>query len=197
MSKPSLISVELKTSDSAEGAAARILAGALGQLGFVPNMYAAMANLPAVLENYIASYAAFRETAGFTPAEQETVFLSISKANGCHYCIAAHAMLADTMSDVPKDALDALRKGDTPADIRLGALSEFTRRMTLLRGAVEKDDVDRFLASGFTNQHVFGVILAIACKTFSNYTNHLVGTEVDPAMAGYALSDDDLAENAA
>lgn len=157
-------------------------------------MYAAMANLSAVLEQYSASYAAFRETAGFTPAEQETVFLTISQANDCHYCTAAHSMLADVMSGVPKDALDALRKGDTPADDQLGALSEFTRRMTLLRGAVEQDDVDRFLAAGFTNHHVFGVILAIACKTFSNYTNHLVGTEVDAAMAAYALSGDDLAE---
>ncbi|WP_299508428.1 carboxymuconolactone decarboxylase family protein [uncultured Roseobacter sp.] len=197
MSKPPLISVELKTPDTAEGAAAGILAGARDQLGFVPNMYAAMANLPAVLENYTATYAAFREMAGFTPAEQETVFLTISQANGCHYCIAAHSMLADMMSGVPKDALDALRKGDAPADSRLGALSEFTRKMTLMRGTVEKDDVDRFLAAGFTNQHVFGVILAIACKTFSNYANHLVGTEVDTAMAAYALSDGDQAESAA
>ncbi|MEM7746733.1 MAG: carboxymuconolactone decarboxylase family protein [Pseudomonadota bacterium] len=197
MSKPPLISVELKTPDTAEGAAAGILAGARDQLGFVPNMYAAMANLPAVLEQYTASYAVFRDAAGFTPAEQETVFLTISQTNGCHYCIAAHSMLADQMSGVPKDAAYALRKGDTPADIRLGALSGFTRKMTLLRGAVEKDDIDRFLAAGFTNQHVFGVILAIACKTFSNYTNHLVGTQVDTAMAAYALSGDDLAERTA
>ena len=153
-----------------------------------------MANMPAVLEHYTASYAVFREAAGFTPAEQETVFLTISEPNGCHYCVAAHSMLADMMSGVPKDAIDALRKGDTPKDGRLGALSEFTRRMTLLRGAVEKDDVDCFLAAGFTNQHVFGVILAIACKTFSNYTNHLVATEVDAAMAAYALSGDHLAK---
>jgi len=194
MPKPPLISVELKTPDTAEGAAAGILSGARDQLGFVPNMYAAMANAPPVLEHYTASYGVFREAASFTPAEQETVFLTISQANGCHYCVAAHSMLADMMSGVPKDALEALRKGDTPADNRLGALSEFTRRMTLLRGAVDKDDVDRFLATGFTNQHVFGVILAIACKTFSNYTNHLVGTEVDAAMSAYALSVDDLAE---
>ncbi|WP_298976121.1 carboxymuconolactone decarboxylase family protein [uncultured Roseobacter sp.] len=197
MPKPPLISVELKTPDTAEGAAADILAGARGQLGFVPNMYAAMANMPAVLEHYTASYAVFREAAGFTPAEQETVFLTISHANGCHYCIAAHSMLADKMSGVPKDALDALRKGGMPADVRLGALSVFTRKMTLLRGSVDKDDVDRFLAAGFTNQHVFGVVLAIACKTFSNYTNHLVGTEVDTAMAAYALSGSEPAESTA
>ena len=197
MSTPSLMSVELKMPETAEGAAAGILAGALDQLGFVPNMYAAMANLPAVLGHYTASYASFRETAGFTPAEQETVFLTISQANGCHYCIAAHSMLADTMSGVPKDALEALRKGDTPADLRLGALSEFTRRMTLLRGAVENEDVVRFLDAGFTNRHVLGVILAIACKTLSNYTNHLVGTEIDAAMAAYAPSGDDPAESAA
>ncbi len=195
MHKPPLITVELKTPDTAEGAAAGILAGARDQLGFVPNMYAAMANMPAVLEHYTASYAVFRESAGFTPAEQETVFLTISQANDCHYCIAAHSMLANMMSGIPEDAIDALRKGARPADARLGALSEFTRKMTLLRGTVEKDDVDRFLSAGFTNQHVFGVILAIACKTFSNYTNHLVRTEVDAPMEAYALSGSKLAES--
>ena len=38
MSKPPLISVELKTPDTAEGAAGDILAGARDKLGFVPNM---------------------------------------------------------------------------------------------------------------------------------------------------------------
>ncbi len=197
MPKPPLISVELKAPETVEGAAAGILAGARDQPGFVPNMYAAMAYMPAILEHYTASYLVFRETAGFTPAEQETVFLTTRLANGWHDCIAAHSMLADMMSDVPKDALDALRKGGTPADNRLGALSEFTRKMTLLRGSVAQDDVDRFLAAGFTSQHVFGVILSIACKTFSNYTNHLVGTEVDAPMAAYALSGNELAKSTA
>ncbi len=195
MSKTTILELDLKTPETAAGRAAAILAGARDQLGFVPNMYAAMANLPAVLEHYTGAYTAFRDTAGFSPAEQETVFLTISEANGCHYCIAAHSMLADRVSGVPGDTLAALRKGDTPSDAKLGALSEFTRRMTETRGSVGKDDVDRFLAAGYTSQHVLGVVLAIACKTFSNYTNHLVGTEVDAAMAGYALTDSDLMES--
>ncbi len=197
MTKPSLISIELKTPETAEGAAAGILAGARDQMGFVPNMYAAMANLPALLEGYSATYAAFRETVGFTPAEQETVFLTISEANGCHYCLAAHSMVADKISGVPGDALEALRNGDNPTDAKLGALSEFTREMVVTRGSVGKDDVDRFLAAGYSNQHILGIVLAIACKTFSNYTNHLAGTEVDAAMAGYVRPEDDLSANVA
>ena len=69
--------------------------------------------------------------------------------------------------------------------------------MTVTRGSVGMDDVDRFQAAGYTSQHVLGIALAIACKTLSNYTNHLAGTEVDAAMADYVLSDDSNAENAA
>ncbi len=186
MSTPALMSIELKTPETAAGPAAEILAGARDQLGFVPNMYAAMANLPSVLEHYAGAYTAFRNSAGFSPAEQETVFLAISEANGCHYCVAAHSMLADKMSGVPADALAALRAGDDPSDHKLRALARFARQMTVRRGSVDRADVDAFLAAGYTEQHVLGIVLAIGCKVFSNYTNHLAGTAVDAAFSAYA-----------
>lgn len=185
MSKTGVLGLDLKTPETATGSAAAILAGARDQLGFVPNMYAAMANLPAVLDHYTGAYAAFRETAGFSPAEQEIVFLAISEANGCNYCVSAHSMLADKMSDVPADALAALRQGTDPADPKLGALARFARQMTVRRGVVDRADIDAFLATGYTEQHMLGIVLAIGCKVLSNYTNHLAGTEVDAAFAEY------------
>ncbi len=186
MSKTPILELDLETPETAAGPAAAILAAARDQLGFVPNMYAAMANLPAVLEHYTSAYTAFRDTAGFSPAEQETVFLAISQANGCHYCVAAHSMLADKMSGVPADALAALRDGADPADPKLGALARLARQMTVRRGSVERADVDAFLAAGYTEQHVLGIVLAIGCKVFSNYTNHLARTDVDAVFAEYA-----------
>eukprot|EP00752_Nemacystus_decipiens_P018915 g16971.t1 len=149
-------------------------------------MYATMANLPAVLEHYAGVYTAFRDSAGFSPAEQETVFLAISEANGCNYCVAAHSMLADKMSGVPTDALAALRSGGDPSDPKLGALARFARQMTVRRGSVDHAEVDAFLAAGYTERHVLGIVLAIGCKVFSNYTNHLTGIEVDAELARYA-----------
>lgn len=56
-----------------------ILEGAKKQIGFVPNMHANMANVPAVLDTYLYGYNFFRGMSGFTPAGHEVIFLAISR----------------------------------------------------------------------------------------------------------------------
>jgi len=187
MTHTPLIQIEPANIENATGEVAEILKSTKARLGFVPNMYGYMGALPGVLTAYIATYTSFRETAGFTAPEQETVFLSISKVNGCTYCMAAHSMIADKMSKVPADSLAALRSGGILPDARLEALAVFTRTMVVTRGLPDQTDVDAFLAAGFEASHVLGIVLAIACKTLSNYTNHLAATEVDDAFAAYKV----------
>jgi uncharacterized peroxidase-related enzyme len=187
MTATPLIHFEPATIETATGEVAEILKATKARMGFVPNMYGYMGALPGVLTAYIATYTSFRETAGFTAPEQETVFLSVSKVNGCTYCMAAHSMIADKMSKVPADSLAALRVGGKLLDERLDALATFTRTMVETRGMPDHADVDAFLAAGFKVSHVQGIVLAIACKTFSNYTNHLAATEIDAQFADYKV----------
>jgi AhpD family alkylhydroperoxidase len=79
--------------------------------GRLPNMYAYMINSPGVLETYLYGYERFRKESGFTPPEQEVIFLTISYENECEYCMAAHSMIADHMSKVPAEVTDAIRDG--------------------------------------------------------------------------------------
>jgi len=188
MSRDPLLSMTPTTLETATGEAKELLSGAKAKLGFLPNMYGYMANLPGVLDGYLSTYAAFRETAGFTPAEQETVFLTISRVNGCTYCTAAHSMLADKKSGVPADSLAALRDGSALPDAKLNAVAKFTEAMVVSRGSPDKQAVNDFLAAGYGEQQVLGVVLAIACKTFSNYVNQLGGTPVDDMFAAYKVA---------
>ncbi len=167
----------------ADPAIAAVLSKAQSKLGFLPNMYRNMANAPALLETYMAGYDAFRNDSGLTPAEQETVLLAISRTNGCEYCVAAHSVIAD-MSKVPTDVTDALRDGRPLPDARLDALATFTAAMVESHGLPTAVDLDAFLGAGFTEVDVLQVLLAIAVKTISNYSNHLFHTEVDKAFAG-------------
>lgn len=48
-------------------------------------MYAAMVNSPGLLKTYLQEYAAFREASGFTPVEQEIVFLAIAVKTMSNY----------------------------------------------------------------------------------------------------------------
>lgn len=50
---------------SAEGKQKEVLDTALKQVGFIPNMYANMANAPAVLSTYLHGYGLFRGESGF------------------------------------------------------------------------------------------------------------------------------------
>jgi uncharacterized peroxidase-related enzyme len=187
MTRTALLDMTPETLDTATGEAQVLLAGAKAKLGFLPNMYGYMAKLPPVLAGYLSTYDAFRAQAGFTPAEQETVFLTISRVNGCTYCTAAHSMIADKKSGVPADSLAALRAGEDLPDPKLQAVASFTEAMVLSRGNPGKPVVDAFLAAGYGEQQVLGVVLAIACKTFSNYVNHLGGTPADAVFAPYKV----------
>jgi AhpD family alkylhydroperoxidase len=147
----------------------------------VPNMYANMANAPGLLETYMSGYAAFRAESGFDATEQELVFLVISEWNDCTYCMAAHSVVAD-LSKVPTSVTDAIRSDGVLDDPRLSALASFTRVLMETRGRPTQSDVDGFVAAGYTEQHVLYLVLALALKTMSNYSNHLFDTPLDRAF---------------
>jgi hypothetical protein len=66
-----------------------------------------------------------------------------------------------------------------PRAVGLRTLSAFTRAMLVKRGRPSREDVGAFLAAGYGERQVLEIVLAIAVKTISNYTNHLFETPVD------------------
>lgn len=188
--KSTIAKLELpaQTPESTDGKAKAMLETAKARLGFVPKMYANMVNSPGLLETYLLGYERFRNEGGFAPAEQEVVFLAISRFNGCTYCMAAHSMIGAKMSKVPADALQALRTGTPIPDAKLEALSTFTRQLVDSRGSPTPAQLSAFRQAGYTDRHALEIVLAIAVKTLSNYSNHLLHTEVDPAFQDYAWS---------
>lgn len=165
---------------------AELLTRARESLGFIPNMYAEMAHAPGLLSTYLHGYDWFRKYSGFSPPEQETLLLAISRENACHYCMAAHSMIGEQASHVPPQALKALRDGTEIPDPRLRALVDFARVMVRRRGNPSREDIRTFVAAGFGEAQVLQVLLAVAVKTISNYANHLFDTPLDSAFAAYA-----------
>ncbi|MBX9867609.1 MAG: carboxymuconolactone decarboxylase family protein [Burkholderiales bacterium] len=171
------------TLETAENAALDVLNKAKKQLGFVPNMYQNMANSPELLDIYLDGYNKFRQTSSFTSAEQEVIFLTISRENECHYCMAAHSVVADNFSKVPPEVTDAIRNGSVIPDAKLAILNNFVKVMLSSRGHPSITEVGHFLAVGYTEKNILDIILAIAIKTISNYSNHLFDTQVDVIFA--------------
>jgi len=172
----------VKTIETADAVSSEILSKSQKSIGMIPNMYGLMANNPALLEGYSLAYNSFRTNAGFTPPEQEVVFLSVAYENNCEYCMAAHSFVGDKMTNVPTEVTDAIRKNTEVPDVKLRALSLFTRAMTAKRGNPSQEDIANFLNAGYTENHILGVIAGIGVKTMSNYFNHVFNTPVDDAF---------------
>lgn len=152
--------------------------------GFVPNLIGVLAESPAALEAYVSASLAF-EKSSFNPVEQQVVLLSASLENRCEYCVAAHSMVAK-MIGAPNALLEAVRSGTPLSDRRLEALRRFTRAVVQKRGWVSAQDVEGFRREGFTARHVLEVLVGVALKTLSNYSNHIPHTPVDEAFREYA-----------
>jgi uncharacterized peroxidase-related enzyme len=181
--------LSLRTIADAEPEAKVLLEATQKKLGFVPNMYYAMANSPGLLNTYMQGYGAFRENSGLSSMEQEVVFLAISQANGCEYCMAAHSFLAEAASGVPSDVTAAICDGNKVPEMQLSALSVFARLMVTRRGLPSQSDVEAFLSAGYKERDILEIIHAIAIKTISNYTNHIFHTDVDKVFSAHKWTD--------
>lgn len=170
------------TIDSAPEEAASILKKAEKAYGMVPNLHRKMAEAPALLNGYWQLSQVFGNCS-LSPVEQQVVLIAASVTNNCSYCVGAHSALADMVA-VPADVTEALRDGSEIVDTKLQALRKFTQSMVITRGWVHESEVDTFLAAGYKQAQVLEVILGIGMKTLSNYTNHLVKTELDTAFQG-------------
>lgn len=177
---------KLHTLDTAPSGSLPILDTANKAMGFIPNLYAHLASSPAALQGYKQLGALF-EQSGLTPKEQQVVLLTVSAENGCEYCVAAHSFIARNIIKVADDKIGALRNGQPTGDAKLDALVAFAQAVVRERGWVaESQELNNFFAAGYTTQHALDVILGVAMKTLSNYTNHLTDTPLDAAFAGEA-----------
>ncbi|MEI7294838.1 carboxymuconolactone decarboxylase family protein [Paraburkholderia tropica] len=159
-----------------------LLEGTKAAFGFVPNLQSFMAESPELLAGYSALWDLFSKST-LTPHEQQVVYLTSNFENDCHYCMAGHSTLAKMIKMDPA-VIDALRAGTELPDAKLEALHRFTTVVVRERGFATDADIDAILAAGYTRRNVFEVILGVATKVMSNYTNHIVHTPYDAFMKG-------------
>jgi len=139
--------------------------------GFIPNLFAYMAEAPTTLEAYLALNQLIENTS-FTPAQQQVALLAASVENECEFCTVAHRAIGK-MKQSKQQSLDALSSNNKIEDLQDAALAEFIRTVVKERGRPGEAAVDQFLAAGFTKQQIFESMLVVSIKTLSNYINHL------------------------
>jgi uncharacterized peroxidase-related enzyme len=146
----------------------------------VPNLAAAMAHSPALIEAFVGVREAYQHTS-FSPLEREVLALANALRNGCRYCAAIHATFA-LRTGLASDQVEALREGRDLADRRLAALVRFAGELSAARGAVDAAQTRAFLAAGFEPHQVLEVIVGLALSTLANYSGHLTAAEPDAVI---------------
>ncbi len=139
-----------------------------------------MAESPALVKAYKAVGDLF--SAGtLNNTEQQVVLMTINRFHECRYCVAGHTKVSE-MTGVDMDAVNAIRDDLPLGDTKLGALRGFALKVVEQRGKVSQAQLNAFYAAGYTKETVLEIVTATAYKTLSNYTNHIVGTELDGAF---------------
>ena len=174
----------LHTEETAPEEAKPALAATRANFGMIPNLERVMASAPALLASYSASWDLF-DTTSLSPIERQVVYQTANYENECNYCVPWHSYLAKEAGMEPDD-LAALRTGADLPSARLQALHEFTRLMIANRGKLSPAALQKFLDAGYTEQNALEVVLGLAVKTMSNFTNSIAGTPLDSEVASLA-----------
>lgn len=157
-----------------------LLEQAKKNLGIIPNLERVMAESPALLEGYVHLWELF-DTTSLSPIERQVVYQTANFENQCEYCVPWHTKLSQLAGMAPND-IEALRQGANLADPKLEALRQFTKSLILNRGKIAEAELNAFFAVGYSAQQALEVVLGIAIKTMSNYTNSIAGTPLDKAI---------------
>jgi alkylhydroperoxidase family enzyme len=177
----------IHTVESAPEGSRQALLGLQGALGRVPNLAATMASAPSLVNSFVAVFGQF-PGGGFTNAERQVLLLSNAVANRSAWAVAFHSTIA-LAEGVPATEVEAIRRGELPADSRLATLSATTRRLIDTRGHLDEGDVKAFTAAGFDDVQLLEVITGLAISTMANYAGNVAQPPLEQQFQAQAWSD--------
>jgi AhpD family alkylhydroperoxidase len=158
-----------------------------GAFGMIPNVAGAMATSPVLINSLIGLFGNVHG-GSFTEAQVQTVLLTDAVTNACTWAVAFHTALALKEGIDPAD-VQAIRERRLPKDGKLAALSALAKTMIEKRGRLDDDDVNRFLAAGFSKDQLLEVIAAVAASTITNYTGSITKPPLEAPFQAHAWTD--------
>lgn len=179
-----MVTTTVHTLDSAPEASKPLLENSIKAFGRLPSLHGVMAESPGLLEGYQHLHRLAIEGTAFTPEERTVVWMTVNVANECHYCVPAHTGIAKR-EKIDDGIINALRD-ETPLPAKLEALRDFTLAVRDTHGRPSADDIAAFEAAGYGERAILDVILIVAQKVMSNFTNAIFNTPTDDAFAPFA-----------
>jgi alkylhydroperoxidase family enzyme len=144
--------------------------------GVLPNIAAAIANSPKLINSLVGVFQQVHSSS-LTEQEIQIVLLTDAVVNASTYAVAFHTALA-LQQGVSSEETAAIREHRLPTDKRFAALSTLAKTLIEKRGHLDGQELDSFIAAGFTKEQVLEVIAIVAASTITNYA----GTIADPPL---------------
>jgi uncharacterized peroxidase-related enzyme len=146
------------------------------KIGMTPNMMKTMAQSGAVLEGYLGLSGALG-TGALSPRLREQIALAVGQANGCQYCLSAHSAVGKMVGLKPEEIASSRRA--TSSDAKTAAALRFVQELVVHKGMVDDSALRAVRAAGHNDAEIVEIVANVALNIFTNYFNHVAGTEVD------------------
>jgi alkylhydroperoxidase family enzyme len=170
----------LYTLDSAPEASKSAPHDVQARFEMIPNLAAAMATSPVLIQSFIGIFDGVHG-GSFTEPQVQTVLLTDAVTNGSSWAVALHTALG-LQAGLDAANVAAMRAGRSPSDKKLGALSTLARTLIEKRGRLDDQDIERFLAAGFSKDLLLEVINIVAASTITNYTGSVTNPPLEAAL---------------
>lgn len=147
--------------------------------GTIPGLLKVLAHSPAALQGYV-SLATAMAGSKLGPADRERIAISTAEANGCNYCLTAHARLGKA-AGLSEPEVEAARDGAS-GEARAAALLAFSNRVLERRGKVDPSDVEAMRRAGFDEAEIVEAVIVTVQNVLTNYMNNVARTPSDFAQ---------------
>lgn len=152
--------------------------------GVLPNLAAAISNSPKLVTALVAIFQQVHSSS-LTAQEIQIVLLTDAVANSCAYAVAFHTALALNQG-VSSAETDAIRARLVPKDQRFAALSTLAKTLIEKRGRLSEQQLDTFIAAGFTKEQILEVIAVVAASTITNYAGTITNPPLEDRFQQFA-----------
>ena len=136
------------------------------RIGFVPNVFLALARLPEEFRAFFAYHDALMEKpGGLSKAEREMIVVATSGVNQCQYCVVAHGAILRIRAKVPLIA-DQVAINHRKADLepRRKAMLDFALKVAERSHAIDDKDYEELKSHGFSDDDAWDIARSPPCS---------------------------------
>src|SRR5258707_9349254 len=135
-------------------------------IGFTPNMMAALAQSPIAFNAWAALLGSLSKA--LDVKTRDSIGLAVSEVNGCNYCLTVHSFTAEHMAKLEPDEIILARKGHA-IDPKRDSAVQFARKVIEARGQVSDADLQAVRNAGHKDAQVMEIVALVAMYSLTNF----------------------------